>query len=180
MDMKRKCMRDVNKNLFAILNTIFDENNEVSNEIRKLVYHQNPTQTSIVSPLDKENVSYKNLFLKNIFPYHHIPQIQNEIATYINIYFTSFYIEKADMSKRHEKGWLIVDILTHKDMEIVLVDKKFAVRKYEIMSRIRELLDNNRDYNFLGGINLYHWGEIDSPSNKHSALRLTFNINEIT
>lgn len=180
IDGKRKCMKSINRNLFSILNILFDEKNEVATELRKILYYQNTTSTSLVSPLDKENVPYKSLFLKNIFPYKHIPEIQGEVMTYMNIYFDAFYIEKPDLSKRQERGYLVVDILTHKDMEMILIDKKFAVRKYELMSRVRELLDNNRNLNFLGGLSLYHWGEYDSPSAKHTGLRLMFDINEIT
>lgn len=177
---KRKCMKQVNKNLFSIINIIFDEKNEVSTELRKLLFYQNTTSSSIVSPLEKDNVPYKSLFLKNVFPYRHIPDIQDKVMTYMNIYYDAFYVEKSDPSRREERGYLVVDILTHKDMEMILIDKQFAVRKYEIMSRVRELLDNNRKLKFLGGLGLYHWGEFDSPSAKHNGLRLTFYINEIT
>lgn len=177
---KRKCMKQVNKNLFSIINIIFDEKNEVSTELRKLLFYQNTTSSSIVSPLEKDNVPYKSLFLKNVFPYRHIPDIQDEVMTYMNIYYDAFYVEKSDPSRREERGYLVVDILTHKEMEMILIDKQFAVRKYEIMSRVRELLDNNRKLRFLGGLGLYHWGEFDSPSAKHNGLRLTFYINEIT
>lgn len=179
-EAKRKYMKQVNKNLFNILNIIFDEKNEVASEIRKLLFYQNESAKSIVSPLTKDNVPYKALFLQNIFPYRHIPNIQGDVKTYMNIYYDSFYVEKSDIARREERGYLVVDILTHKDMEIILVDKQFAVRKYEIMSRVRELLDNNRQLKFLGGLGLYHWGEFDSPSAKHNGLRLTFYINEIT
>ena len=67
----------------------------------------------------------------------------------MNIYYDAFYVEKSDPSRREERGYLVVDILTHKDMEMILIDKQFAVRKYEIMSRVRELLDNNRKLKFL-------------------------------
>ena len=180
MDTKRKCMKSANENLFKIIGIIFDENNEVSTELRKLIHYQNPSTKTIVSPLEKANVPYKTLFLKSVFPYKHIPEIQDEVLTYVNIYYTSFYSEKGDISRREERGYLVVDILTHKEMEMILVNKSFAVRKYEIMSRVRELLDNNRSLRFLGGLDFYHWGEFDSPSSKHSGLRIMFDINEIS
>ena len=70
--------------------------------------------------------------------------------------------------------------MTHKEMEIVIIDGAFAIRKYEIMSRLRKLFDNNREINFLGGLTLYHWGEFDSQSAKHTALRLMFDVANFT
>ena len=67
MDTKRKCMKSANENLFKIIGIIFDENNEVSTELRKLIHYQNPSTKTIVSPLEKANVPYKTLFLKSVF-----------------------------------------------------------------------------------------------------------------
>lgn len=179
LNKERKAMYRANENLFEIIKIVFDSDNELSADLRKLIYYQNTTE-GIAEPLQEEDISYNELFLKSVYPYKHIDNIQDSGKTYMNIYYDSFYINTTDKSRRIEKGYLCVDILTHKDMELIVLDGQFAVRKYEIMNRIRKIFDGNKNIPFLNGLNLYYWGEYDSPSTKHTGLRLMFDIIEIT
>ena len=180
VNVDRHCMKRANENLFKVLNILFDEDNEIASETRKLIFYQNPSPDKLATPLECKDVDYSQLFLKSVFPYKHVPDIQGEVKTYVNFYYDAFYLESADLSRRNEKGYLVIDIMTHKEMEIVIIDGVFALRKYEIMSRLRKLFDNNREINFLGGLTLYHWGEFDSQSAKHTALRLMFDVANFT